>query len=174
LSTAGLTLFCTMKRLGPALLVVAVAAASALFVATPATAQRRDNGRIKIGDATTPVRVNGNLEVNAPLHPLDTTNGLYIDAGSATTVGLSVNGQVQMFGPLKCGADVACGTVALVSGSPSTVTKTVASGSTCFCWPVGTTAAIAAGGCAANVSATTATFTGPNTVTTTVGYVCFK
>lgn len=81
--------------------------------------------------------------------------------------------KVLLSGNIKCGDSAVCGSVALTSGTPSTATVTVPSGSSCACWPVGTTAAIAAGGCAANVSSTTATFTGPNTVTTTVRYMCF-
>lgn len=108
-------------------------------------------------------RINGDLTV------IGTGKIEVLDAGAA-----NFQGQVGINRPLHCGAAAACGTVALVSGTPSTQTATVESGSTCFCWPVGTTAAIAAGGCAANVSSTTATFTGPNTVTTTVGYVCYK
>ena len=71
------------------------------------------------------------------------------------------------------------GTAALISGSPSQVTLTnlPAFGGTntyiCTCTPVGTTAAIAAGGCAAsNVSATSVTFTGPNMVSTVINYDC--
>lgn len=64
------------------------------------------------------------------------------------------------------------GQVALTSGSPSTATATVPASSICQCTPQGTTAAIAAGGCAASVSSTTLTLTGPNTVTTTMNYRC--
>jgi hypothetical protein len=98
-----------------------------------------------------------------------------VDAGYALVNGdARVLGQLHLLSATHCGADNACGTVALSSGTPSTATKTVTSGSTCVCWPVGNTAAIAAGGCAASVSSTTATFTGPNTVTTTVAWFCFK
>lgn len=62
--------------------------------------------------------------------------------------------------------------VALVSGTPSTATATVAAGSICTCTPVGATAAIAAAGCATGVASTTLTLTGPNTVTTTMAYDC--
>lgn len=71
------------------------------------------------------------------------------------------------------------GTVALVSGTPSQVTLTAlpAFGGTntyaCTCTPQGNTAAIAAGGCAAtNVSSSSVTLTGPNTVSTVVFYDC--
>lgn len=65
------------------------------------------------------------------------------------------------------------GTVALASGTPSTATVTVRAGARCFCFPQGATAAIAAAGCATSLSGTTLTLTGPNTVTTTMGYFCF-
>ncbi len=68
---------------------------------------------------------------------------------------------------------VQAGAVALTSASPSTATVTsITAGSTCYCSPVGTTAAIAAAGCAASLSSTTLTLTGPNTVTTTMAYTC--
>lgn len=68
---------------------------------------------------------------------------------------------------------VTAGTVALVSGTPSTATVTVTAGSKCICGANGGSAAIAAAGCAAGVSSTTLTLTGPNSVTTTVGYFCW-
>jgi hypothetical protein len=68
--------------------------------------------------------------------------------------------------------DLNFGTQALTSASPSTGTASVSSGTTCSCAPIGTTAAIAAGGCASSVSSTTLTMTGPNTVTTTMVYSC--
>lgn len=65
------------------------------------------------------------------------------------------------------------GTIALTSASPSTATvNSITAGSSCQCSPIGTTAAIAAGGCAANLASTTLTLTGPNTVTTTVFWQC--
>jgi hypothetical protein len=85
----------------------------------------------------------------------------------------SENTKVRLDGVLKCGYAAACGSVALTSGSPSTATVTVPSGVTCSCSPVGATAAIAAAGCAASVTSTTLTLTGPNTVTTTMRYMCF-
>lgn len=59
-----------------------------------------------------------------------------------------------------------------VSGTPSTVTATVSASSICVCTPLGTTKTIAAGGCAWSVSSTTATFTGPDTVTTPIAAHC--
>lgn len=65
------------------------------------------------------------------------------------------------------------GSGALVSGTPSTLAvANITASSTCECAPVGTTAAIAAAGCAANLSGTDLTLTGPNSVTTTVVYNC--
>lgn len=84
-----------------------------------------------------------------------------------------INGDFQIFGNPVCSTDAVCGSIALSSGTPSTATKTVRTGASCACWPVGNSAAIAAGGCAASVSSTTLTLTGPNTVTTTVRYHCW-
>ena len=65
------------------------------------------------------------------------------------------------------------GTATLVSASPSTVDVTgITASSYCTATPVGTTAAIAAGGVAASLSSTTLTLTGPNTVTTVLNYSC--
>lgn len=71
------------------------------------------------------------------------------------------------------------GTTAFSSGTPSAVTLTNLPAFTgtntfiCTCTAIGNTAAIAAGGCAVtNVSATSVTFTGPNTVTTPIAYDC--
>lgn len=171
----------------------------ALLSAPPAHADAKCGNDICQGSATTQVHLKGNLMLDKPVVP-GTSNGILVDGGVSifgnVTVGGNqvvtgntktasldagyglVNGDLEVLGqiiplrPFKCGADLACGTVALSSGTPSTATKTVESGSTCFCWPVGNTAAIAAGGCAASVSSTIATFTGPNTVTTTVGWLC--
>lgn len=113
------------------------------------------------------LRVNGEVTVTGTAN-LALSKADLVDAGN-----VNVQGTLGINRAIHCGADIACGTIALSSGTPSTATKTVTAGATCFCWPVGTTAVIAAAGCAANVSSTTATFTGPNTVTTTVGYICF-
>lgn len=65
------------------------------------------------------------------------------------------------------------GTATLVSASPSTVDVTgITASSYCTATPVGTTAAIAAGGVAASLTSTTLTLTGPNTVTTVLNYSC--
>lgn len=83
----------------------------------------------------------------------------YVDASNSVKVQFTPN-------------NVVTGQVALTSASPSTATATVPASSVCQCTPQGTTAAIAAGGCAASVSSTTLTLTGPNTVTTTMNYRC--
>lgn len=85
--------------------------------------------------------------------------GCYVDAADSVKVWFSPDNTVNA-------------QIALVSGSPSTVTASVAASSICTCTPVGTTAAIAAAGCAASVTSTTLTLTGPNTVTTTMTYRC--
>lgn len=85
-----------------------------------------------------------------------------------------VRGQVNIDGDLIFNKSSFAGAVALSSASPSTATVlNIRAGSRCSCWPVGATAAIAAGGCAASLSSTTLTLTGPNTVTTTMNYFCF-
>jgi hypothetical protein len=70
----------------------------------------------------------------------------------------------------------AYGTVALGSASPSTVTVTAlpftTTAFTCTASPTGSTAAIAAAGVAVSYSSETVIFTGPNTVTTVINYVC--
>lgn len=76
---------------------------------------------------------------------------------------------------------VAYGTVALVSASPSAATVasfspafTSSTSYSCSASPVGTSAAVAAAGIAVNItSGTSVTFTGPNTVTTVINYVCY-
>lgn len=133
----------------------------------------------------------GNIRDNGALTVIGTTKLAGFDAGFASFHGnvsnlvgvttletvdagaVNVQGVLGLNRPVRCGGATACGTCNLSSGTPSTCTATVESGSVCSCWPVGTTAAIAAGGCAANVAATTATFTGPNTVTTTIRYICW-
>lgn len=69
-------------------------------------------------------------------------------------------------------ADISAGTAALVSGTPSTQTATVTASSICVVSPLGLTAVIAGAGIAWSVTTTTATFTGPDTVTTTFAYRC--
>lgn len=85
--------------------------------------------------------------------------GCYVDAADSVKVWFSPE-------------DSTDGTVNLSSGTPSTATATVVASSLCGCDPVGTTAAIAAAGCATSLSSTTLTVTGPNTVTTTINYHC--
>lgn len=155
-----------MKRL--ALCLAFAASAIVLEVATPvAHAESKCGTDICMGSSATQVHLKGNLVVDKPILP-GTASIVQVDGGMA------VNGALTVVGQYTCGAAAACGSIALSSASPSTATVTVPAGVSCSCWPVGTTAAIAAGGCAANVSTTTLTLTGPNTVTTTMRYMCFK
>jgi len=65
------------------------------------------------------------------------------------------------------------GTAQFDAGSPAQIDVTgITASSVCFCTPIGTTAAIAAGGCAASLSSTTLTMTGPNSASTVVSYRC--
>lgn len=63
-------------------------------------------------------------------------------------------------------------TCTLNGGSPSTCTATVTAGAVCQCTPVGTTAAIAAGGCAVSLSSTTLTATSANGLSNVVNILC--
>jgi hypothetical protein len=65
------------------------------------------------------------------------------------------------------------GSCTLDGASPSKCTATVTASTKCVCSPVGTTAAIAAGGCAASLSSTTVTLTSANGLTNDVNYHCF-
>lgn len=85
--------------------------------------------------------------------------GCYVDAADSVKV---------WFEP----GDTAKAQVTFVTGTPSTVTATVTAGSICTCSSLGTTAAIAAAGCAWSVTSTTLTLTGPNSVTNAVVYDC--
>lgn len=84
-----------MRKLGPALFIIAIAAASILFFALPASAQRLINGRLRLGDAATPVRIGGALEVNGGIFPLDTTLGFTIDGGMTVAGSETVTGTVK-------------------------------------------------------------------------------
>lgn len=64
------------------------------------------------------------------------------------------------------------GSCTLNGGTPSTCTATVTAGAKCQCTPVGTTAVIAAAGCAVSVSSTTLTATSGATLTNDVNYLC--
>ena len=85
--------------------------------------------------------------------------GCYVDATDSVKVWFSPENTVDA-------------QLALASASPSTQTATVPASSICTVTALGTTAAIAAGGIAWSVTTTTATFTGPNTVTTAFAYHC--
>lgn len=187
-----------MRKL-PLLLVAAVAVAAFQSMSPPpvedlvlAQAPCRSGTAICIGDKRTKTVVGGNISVSSTDGGFSvsetgavTAPSIALTAGSTSTFGtvraaivdagtMLLTGELGLSAATSCPAAAACGTCNLASASPSTCTATVASGSSCVCWPIGTTAAIAAGGCAANVSSTTATFTGPNTVTTTVRYLCFR
>lgn len=162
-----------MRKLMPLVAVIAVG-----FLAQ---AQKKcgDTGAdICIGSKNSQVLVGGNLVVTSPdggftlgstgAVTAPSTKSDVIDAGT-----LMVVGDTQLKGKFICGGTTLCGSAALSSASPSTTTVTVPTGASCACWPVGTTALIAAGGCAASVSSTTLTLTGPNSVTTTMRYMCF-
>lgn len=86
-------------------------------------------------------------------------------------------GQVYVANDLTVAGSLRQGTTAVTTctlngGSPSTCTATVKASSICKCSPVGTTAAIAAGGCAVSLSATTLTVTGPNAGNWVVNLEC--
>jgi hypothetical protein len=67
---------------------------------------------------------------------------------------------------------LSAGACTLNGGTPSTCTATTVAGYKCTCAPVGTTAAIALGGCAVSLSGSTLTVTGPNAATNDVNYHC--
>lgn len=93
-------------------------------------------------------------------------------AASAQSCGATATCTPSIVGAYK----VVIGTVPLSSGTPSTVTVTAlpftTTSFTCTATPTGNTAAIAAGGVAITYSTNTITFTGPNTVTTVINYIC--
>lgn len=79
---------------------------------------------------------------------------------------LEVGGNLIVKGP---GTDTTC---TLNAGSPSTCTATVVAGSTCTCSNVGSSAAIAAAGCAVSLSGTTLTVTSANAGANVVNIHC--
>jgi len=124
--------------------------------------------------------IKGNLTVDGTVtayFPYDggTITSSVIDAGV-----LNVQGQETVAGPLTVAGNLILTatttktTCTLVDGTNlSSCTATVRSGSTCTCTPVGTTAAIAAGGCAVSLSGTTLTATGPDNGNWVVNIHCF-
>ena len=118
----------------------------------------------------------------------------YIEAGGTGITNLTFPLQASTVGQLRaivnCGTTSTCtgtpagaglievyGSAPLVSGSPSQVTISSLPFTTttyiCVATPQGSTAAIAAGGAAVTVNASTNfTITGPNTVLTVVNYRC--
>lgn len=160
-----------MKRLALPLVLIA-AAFAVVFVGHDAEAQRLINGRLRLGDTVTPVRTNGNLEVNAPVFPMDTTLGVTIDAGSTTGAAITVLGLTTLNGSLNAANTLLAGTCTLNGASPSVCTATVRSGCRPICTIQGGTAAIATKGVACAVSSTTLTATSQNAATEVVSYWC--
>lgn len=162
-----------MKRLGPAILVLAVAAATVFLTSHSAEAQQRKNGRLVLGDNSTPVRLSGlGLEANAPIFPLDTTLGLTIDAGSPTGAALTVLGLTTLNGSINAANTLLAGTCTLNGASPAICTATVRATCRPICTIQGGTAAIATKGVACAVSSTTLTATSQNAATEVVSYWC--
>jgi hypothetical protein len=110
---------------------------------------------------------------------LDTATGNFAVGNNTSPVSLFNVGSSSQFQVDSSGVIVKergatpTGTCTLNGGSPSTCTSTVAAGSICTCSPVGTTAGIAAGGCAVSLSSTTLTVTSHNGHTNAVNWHCF-
>ena len=84
-----------------------------------------------------------------------------------------INGRLQVAGPLVLTAP-STGSCTLGGESPSVCpAQTVVAGTKCVCSNVGTSAAIAALGCAVSLSSTTLTITSANAATHVVNYHCF-
>lgn len=114
--------------------------------------------------------------------------GIYLDSQqgeiltwnetAGTIMSWYTGGGATLVGELGSGGrlDLADGTSSnkctLDGASPSVCTVTTFAGARCICAPVGTTAAIAAGGCAVSLSSTTLTVTGPNGGNYDVNVVC--
>jgi hypothetical protein len=93
------------------------------------------------------------------------------DVGSTGASLMTMDGAGNLF--LAAGATRSKGSCTLDAASPSTCTATVAASSVCTCSIVGTTAAIAAKGCAVSLSSTTLTITSANGAGEAVNYHCF-
>jgi hypothetical protein len=81
--------------------------------------------------------------------------------------------QVQVDGDLSINKTTTAGTCTMNGASPAVCTATVRAGSRCVCAINGTSAAIAAGGCAVSLSSTTLTLTTVNASTQVANYLCF-
>lgn len=143
-----------------------LAAFGAVLVSSVVIAQVRQNGRLLLGDTSTPIRMNGKLETNASIFPLDTTFGFTVDGGMTVVGTVAVNGATAL--------KVNRTTCTLNAASPSTCNGAAAmpAGSTCTCSLVGATAAIAAKGCAIGLSGTTVTAVSANAATEVVNFTC--
>lgn len=150
-----------------------LAAFGVVLVSSIVVAQVRQNGRLLLGDTSTPIRMNGKLETNASIFPLDTTLGFIVDGGMSVVGNAAINGATTINGNLTATATTQSGGCTLNGATPSVCTATVKAASVCVCSPVGATAAIAAGGCATGVSSTTLTITSAAGLTNVVKYWCF-
>lgn len=92
-------------------------------------------------------------------------------AGAVYVWSVDLEGDALMSGSLNL-PTTGAGSCTLDGLSPSTCAVTVTAAAFCTCSPVGTTAAIAAGGCAVSLAASTLTITGPNAATNVVNYHC--
>lgn len=139
---------------------------------TPATAFAVGNTVIAYieAGATTVTQVVSGWQIGTPYSTFPGAAGT--SAAAAYSCGATSTCTPTVVGQYK----VVIGTVALGSASPSTVTVTALPFTTtsfvCTASPTGNTAAIAAGGVAITYSTNTVTFTGPNTVTTVINYIC--
>lgn len=128
---------------------------------------------VKGNGATAPAQVTTHTLLSDAGY-FSTLNTNLLDAGSG-----QVNGALQVLGTIRLGGDVimtnsdSVTSCPLDGGSPSQCDATVRSGSACGCFPVGSSAAIAAGGCAVHLVGTTVTCTSANTLTNNVNIFCF-
>lgn len=104
----------------------------------------------------------------------DTTTlaGIAVSVGSTGTT--SATALKAGSGGITVTSAVNKGTCTLGGESPAVCpAQTTIAGLTCVCSPVGTSAAIAAAGCAASLSSTTLTLTSANGLTNAVNWMCF-
>jgi hypothetical protein len=111
---------------------------------------------------------------------IGTSNGLSYTPGTATTNIRADGNVVATFDSsgtaftTKIAPTGNSGTCTLNGATPSVCTATVTAAAKCNCSPVGTTAVIAAGGCAVSVSSTTLTITSLASGSHDVNYWCDK
>lgn len=89
---------------------------------------------------------------------------------TTSSTGLAVTGVISATGKASITAN--SGTCTLNGGTPATCTVTVTAGAVCLCSDVGTTAAVAAGGCSVSLSGTTLTVTGAVAANNNVNVLC--